>query len=208
MEALRVAAVPRRAADRCGEVVHLRIGDRASPSCSRMKRFSMARALRPVKPRVSAVGARRFRASRCAGDVAASGVSMNAVPSWAAAAPAASTAATPRPVTSPPVATRGSSLAARTSWSRASSPASATAVGSCEPRWPPASTPCTTRASAPASAAANASSALVTVIQASQPASRSEPTTAASGQPNVKETTGTRSERKSSSLAFQPSSSW
>ena len=35
---------------------------------------------------------------------------MNAVPSWAAAAPAASTAATPRPVAMPPVATSGRSV--------------------------------------------------------------------------------------------------
>ena len=37
---------------------------------------------------------------------------MNAVPSWAAAAPAASTAATPRPVAMPPVATSGRSVTA------------------------------------------------------------------------------------------------
>ena len=52
-----------------------------------MKRFSIPRALRPVNARVSAVGPTPRSASRCAGDVAASGVSMNAVPSCAAAAP-------------------------------------------------------------------------------------------------------------------------
>ena len=47
-----------------------------------------------MNARVSAVSPSPAIASRCAGAVAASSQSMNAVPSWAAAAPAASTAAT------------------------------------------------------------------------------------------------------------------
>jgi hypothetical protein len=83
---------------------------------------------------------------------------------------------------------------------------SAAAPGSKEPRWPPASNPCTTSASAPALAAAAASAALVTVTQASQPASWSELSTP-SGQPNANETTGTRSSRARASFDFQWSSS-
>ena len=65
-------------------------------------------------------------ASRWAGEVAASGQSMNAVPRPAAAAPAASTAAIPRPVATPPIPTSAgpSPTAARTSWSSAIRPMS------------------------------------------------------------------------------------
>ena len=62
-----------------------------------MKRLTTPRAKRPVNARVSAVGSLASSAARWAGDVPASGVRMNAVPSCAAAAPAASTAAIERP---------------------------------------------------------------------------------------------------------------
>ena len=160
-----------------------------------MKRFSIPRAVRPVNARVRAVGPRSRSASLCAGEVAASGVSMNAVPSWAAAAPAASTAATPWPVAMPPVATSGRSLTARTSWRSASRPTSPGARSSKEPRWPPASTPWTTSASAPASCAATASAAVVTVTHSAQPAECSASASARDGQPKVTDTTGMRSSR-------------
>ena len=57
-----------------------------------MKRLRMPRASRPLNARVSAVGVSVASASRCACDVPASGARMNAVPTWAARAPSASTA--------------------------------------------------------------------------------------------------------------------
>ena len=72
-----------------------------------MKRLRMPRASRPLNARVSAVGASDASASRCACDVPASGARMNAVPTWAARAPSASTAWTAAAVAIPPVATSG-----------------------------------------------------------------------------------------------------
>ena len=101
-------------------------GRRRAPrrACSRRKRLTTPRAVRPVNARVSAVGAPEASASRCAGDVPASGVRISAVPSCAAAAPAASTAAIERPVARPPVATSGSSTSAPISCRAASRPSS------------------------------------------------------------------------------------
>ena len=63
-------------------------------------------------------------------------------------------------------------------------------------------------ASAPAAAASPASSALVTVTHASLPAFWMLVTSSRGGQPKVNETTAGRSAAKSSSFAFQSSSSW
>ena len=69
----------------------------------------MPRARRPENARVRPVGRSEASAARCGAEVPASGQRMNAVPTWAAAAPAARTAATARPVEIPPVATSGTS---------------------------------------------------------------------------------------------------
>jgi len=73
---------------------------------------------------------------------------------------------------------------------------------------PPASTPWTTSASTPARSAVRASPGAVTVAHTAAPAACSRSTTAGSGQPNVTETTGTRSSATSPSFSSQPSSSW
>ncbi len=87
-----------------------------------------------------------------------------------ARAPPARTAASPAPVMIEPAATSGRSVSSRTSWRAASSVSSDRDSSSTNtPRWPPASTPWTTRASAPAVAAAPASSSEVTVSQTSEP---------------------------------------
>ena len=70
---------------------------------------------------------------------------MNRVPSHAPAAPAASTAAMPAPVTMPPAASTGTPRRPATSSSSCSSGSVPTA-----PAWPPASVPCATIASTPA----------------------------------------------------------
>ncbi len=87
-----------------------------------MKRLTIPRASLPLNARVSAVGASVASAARWTSAVPASGQRRNAVPTWAALAPAASAAATARPVAIPPVATSGSSVAAPASCSSASSP--------------------------------------------------------------------------------------
>ena len=89
--------------------------DTDSASCSRMKPLTMPLARRPLNARVSAVVPGRFKAWRWGSLVPASGESMNAVPIWAAQAPAASTAAMPAPSAMPPEATSGRPVTARVS---------------------------------------------------------------------------------------------
>lgn len=87
-----------------------------------MNLFSMPRAARPVNARVNPVRRDPASAARCTADVPASGQRRNAVPNWAAMAPADSTAARPAPVEIPPAATRGRSTCSVRSASNASSP--------------------------------------------------------------------------------------
>ena len=120
---------------------------------------------------------------------------MNAVPSCAALAPAASTAAIAPPVASPPGRHQRQLRPRRaTSCSAARTPRSGAVSSSAKnARCPPASAPWTTSASAPASRASRASAGPVTVTHTSLPAACTRSTTAASGHPNVNDTTGTRS---------------
>ena len=74
-----------------------------------MNLLTIPRASRPENARVRRVGIGSVRISRWAWAVSASGVSISAVPIWAAAAPAHSTAATAAPVAIPPLAISGSS---------------------------------------------------------------------------------------------------
>ena len=114
---------------------------------------------------------RLANAARCAGAVPASGVSMSALPSWAAAAPAARDGGDRAPGRDARrSATSGRSTARRTSASSGEQPEVAgRRRRSNEPRWPPASTPWTTSASAPASRASRASAGVVTVTHIAQP---------------------------------------
>jgi hypothetical protein len=71
--------------------------------------------------------------------VAASGARISAVPICAAAAPAASTAATARPVAIPPVATSGSRDRGGDELQQREQPDVAGPSSTNAPRWPPAS---------------------------------------------------------------------
>jgi len=87
------------------------------------------------------------------------------VPSQAAWAPRANTAATPRASLIPPAAITGTGVTASTTAGTSGS------VATVPDRWPPASQPCATITSAPAATARRASSALPTVCRATPPAS-------------------------------------
>ena len=99
------------------------------------------------------------------------------MPSWAAHAPAASTAATWPPRISPPEAISGSRTASRACARRVSTPRprpwvpSVAGSSPCVLWWPPASTPCRHTPSAPACCAASASSTVVAVTTVRVPAS-------------------------------------
>ena len=132
---------------------------------------------------------------------------MKAVPSWAAAAPAASTAAMPRPVAIPPVATSGRSVAARTSWrsaSRPTSPGRALVEGAAVPAGLHALHHQRVGARLVRDERLDR---VVTVTQSAQPAACSASTSDRDGQPKVTDTTGTRSSATRASFSSQPSSS-
>ena len=145
-----------------------------------------------MKARVISVGrSPAASAARWSGFAPLSGQGRNIVPSCAALAPAASTAATSRPCDSPPVATSGTSTTADTLRSNGSSPVWSMPSFAKLPRWAPASWPCTHSPSAPAATACRASAADVTVTSTSEPCRLTSVMTSESGQPKVKLTTGT-----------------
>lgn len=126
------------------------------------------------------------------------------MPSWAALAPAARTAAIWLPRMSPPAATIGRFTDSRTWAISASSPMPEPSVSGLSrwvPWWPPASTPCTTTASAPARSTARASSAVVTVTRVNVPARRRESSASPLGTPKWNDTTGTGLSSSTASLA-------
>lgn len=160
-----------------------------------------------MKARVTEVGVSpAASAARWSGFAPLSGQGRNIVPSCAALAPATSTAATSAPLDSPPVATSGTSTAAETLRSSGMSPVWSMPSFVKEPRWAPASWPCTHSASAPAATASRASSADVTVTSTVEPRRRSSAMTSDEGHPNVKLTTGTCVSDNSVSFASQSSS--
>jgi len=160
-----------------------------------------------VKARVTAVGTSpAASAARWSGFAPLSGQGRNIVPSCAATAPAASTAATSAPPDSPPVATSGTSTAAETLRSNGIRPVWSIPSLAKVPRWAPASWPCTQSPSAPAATASRASSAEVTVTRTSEPCPLTSAITSRDGQPKVKLTTGTFASYSTSSLASQSSS--
>ena len=202
----RARARPRAAARSGGAPPDSRGG--ASASCSRMKRFSIPRAVRPVNARVSAVGAalaqrvavrrrrgrlgrehergaelRRGRAGgQHGGDAAAGGDAAGGDER------------------------AGRSRRARAGAARAGrcrrAPRRRRSRGGRPPRRP--APPARRR---PPRRRRRASAGVVTVTQTAQPAACSASTSAAAGQPNVNETTGTRSSATSASFSSQPSSS-
>lgn len=160
-----------------------------------------------MKARVTEVGVSpAASAARWSGFAPLSGQGRNIVPSCAALAPATSTAATSAPLDSPPVATSGTSTAAETLRSNGSRPVWSMLPLVKEPRWAPASWPCTHSPSAPASTASRASSADVTVTKTSEPCRLTSAMTSREGHPNVKLTTGTCASCSSASFASQSSS--
>jgi hypothetical protein len=160
-----------------------------------------------VKARVTDVGVSpAASAARWSGFAPLSGQGRNIVPSCAALAPAASTAATSAPLDSPPVAISGTSTAADTLRSNGIRPVWSMPALSKLPRWAPASWPCTQSPSAPAATASRASSAEVTVTKTSEPCRLTSAMTSGAGQPNVKLTIGTRASDSSASFASQSSS--
>jgi hypothetical protein len=108
----------------------------------------------------------------------------------------------------PPAATTGRSTAATTSRTTCgavdepSYPAGAVVA-----EWPPADPACAISASGPVAAARRASAALVTVTNTLHPARRNAATTAASGTPKVKLTSGTAAPTAMVTLAAKWSSS-
>lgn len=172
-----------------------------------MNRFTSPRAGRPENARVSSVRTNSGSVSAflCTGSAPDSGQARKAVPSCAASAPAASSAAICEPRMRPPAAMIGRATASRTWATSASSPTAAvpSAWGSSRwvPWWPPASTPWTHTASAPACWAVRASSTEVAVTTVYVPALRRAARAAEEGQPKVNETTGTGSSRRMASLA-------
>jgi hypothetical protein len=160
-----------------------------------------------VNARVTEVGVSpAASAARWSGFAPLSGQGRNIVPSCAALAPAASTAATSAPLDNPPVATSGTSTAADTLRSNGIRPVWSMPALSKLPRWAPASWPCTQSPSAPAATASRASAADVTVTNTSDPCPFTSAMTSADGQPNVKLTTGTCACANTASLASQSSS--
>ena len=145
-------------------------------------------------------------AARWSGFAPLSWQGRNIVPSCAARAPATSTAATSAPLASPPAATSGTSTAAETLRSNGISPVWSTASLVKEPRWPPASWPCTHSASAPAATASRASATEVTVTSTYEPCRLTSAMTSGGGHPNVKLMIGTCASYSTVSLASQSSS--
>lgn len=160
-----------------------------------------------MKARVTAVSVSpAASAARWSGFAPLSGQGRNIVPSCAALAPAASTAATSAPLDSPPVATSGTSTAAETLRSNGIRPVWSIPSFVKLPRCAPASWPCTQSPTAPAATASRASVADVTVTKTSDPCRRTSAMTSADGHPNVKLTTGTCASDSNASLASQSSS--
>lgn len=160
-----------------------------------------------MKARVTEVGVSpAASAARWSGFAPLSGQGRNIVPSCAALAPATRTAATSAPLDSPPAATSGTSVTAETLRSSGSRPVWSMPSFAKEPRWAPASWPCTHSPSAPAATASRASSAEVTVTRTSDPCRFTAARTSGSGQPKVKLTTGTWVSCSSASFASQSSS--
>ena len=168
-----------------------------------------ARAVRPVNARVVAVRSKRgsVSAARCVGDVPASGQPRNAVPIAAQVAPASSTRRASAPSISPPAATRGNDVSARTPVSSAASGSPGVAESSSvkPPRCAPASLPCSHSPSTPTAAASDASATDVTVTSTAEPAACNRCTVSADGQPKATLTTGTPA--TAASLASTSSSS-
>ena len=208
VEPVGVAALARRPAQRRRDVVDVGVAER---------RVGGVLALEAVDDAARGAAGERAREPglAVAGDGLAvgaarsptSGASMNAVPSWAAAAPAASTAAT-----------RARWRARRSRRAAAGSPprrAAARRAGRGRPARCRRTCAVPARLDAldhervgAAAPAARASSGVVTVTQTAQPAACRRATTARLGQPNVNDTTGTRSSATSASFSSQPSSSW
>ncbi|TDV45404.1 hypothetical protein CLV71_11270 [Actinophytocola oryzae] len=160
-----------------------------------------------MKARVTDVGVSpAASAARWSGFAPLSGQGRNIVPSCAALAPATSTAATSAPLDNPPAATSGTSTAADTLRSNGIRPVWSVPSLTKEPRWAPASWPCTHRPSAPEATASRASAADVTVTSTSQPCAFTSAMTSDEGHPNVKLTTGTLASDSNASLASQASS--
>ena len=160
-----------------------------------------------MNARVTSVGVSpAASAARWSGFAPLSGQGRNSVPSCAALAPAASTAATSAPRDNPPVATSGTSTAADTLCSNGIRPVWSMPSLVKVPRCAPASWPCTTSPSAPAATASRASSTEVTVTNTSDPSRFTSAMTSGAGQPKVKLTTGTCASDSNASLASQSSS--
>ncbi len=125
------------------------------------------------------------------------------MPSWAALAPAARTAAIWAPRMMPPAATIGRLTASRiwaTSDSRPVPEPPVSGLSRWVPWWPPASTPCAITASAPDRSTARASSAVVAVTRAKVPTRCRESTTSRLGTPKWNDTTGTGLSSSTASL--------
>ena len=176
-----------------------------------MKPLTSPRARRPLKARVIAVPVKAASpsASLCTAGAPLSGHRSRAVPTWAAAAPARTTAATAAPVMIPPAAMSGIDTSARIALTsaRRPHPVSGATSSSKELWWPPASMPCAHRASAPHAAAATASAGVVTVTTTHDPTPCRAATRSGGGAPKVKLTTGTGRRVSNSALWGQWSSS-
>lgn len=160
-----------------------------------------------MNARVTSVGVSpAASAARWSGFAPLSWQGRNIVPSCAALAPAASTAATSAPRDNPPAAINGTSTAADTLRSNGIRPVWSMPSLVKVPRCAPASWPCTQSPSTPASTASRASAADVTVTNTSEPCRFTSATTSGAGQPKVKLTIGTCASDSSASLASQPSS--
>src|SRR3954469_10221351 len=138
-----------------------------------MKRLTRPRAGLPLNFSVIRVPSSRAasRACLCTCEAPLSGHGMNAVPSCAACAPSASTAAIPAPSMIPPAATTGTPTSRTMSRVRASVPVSASYGSPSQvPRWPPASPPCAMMKSTPSDSSIFASAILVALPPIRMPA--------------------------------------
>ena len=185
-------AAARGGAQRRGQVVDVRVGAGAAASCSRMKSLTMPRARRPLKARVSAVAREPASASRCGLAGRGLGAAHERRPDLGGARrPRPARRRSPAPSAIPPAATSGSPLARATRRSSGSSAISPRpSASSKEPRWPPASTPCTISASAPTRGGEQRLVELGDGHPDGDLALVERATTSGGGQPKVNDTTG------------------